>query len=288
MRELSAEGLKVIGRGTTAVVYEYENDKVLKVYIEGWPLEEIIKEKERTEAVYSLGINCPRVYDIVKVAEGYGLIYEKAGGETMSKVLQSIGDEDRENRLKSFVLRLTDRMKSIHAVPVTEGILPDIKAFYMDKIDNVFAGYLDAGRIAQMKAIVDSVPDTVGFVHGDMNVSNISSAPEGKIIDVADACQGNPLFDINIYPGFCYLGRYNSDAFEKHGVNAEEMRLITDMVFDSYYGDLPAEEKAQKLRLYWKLGAVRLFVSLDAAHLLNAMPGTVLQAMAGVLDEDPE
>ncbi len=86
-RELSVEGCEVIGRGANGTVYRIDKDTVVKVYRDADCLPDVQRERELARKAFVLGIPTAIPYDVVRVGESYGSVFELLNSRSFSKLI---------------------------------------------------------------------------------------------------------------------------------------------------------------------------------------------------------
>lgn len=86
-RVLSVEGREVIGQGANGKVYRLDPDTIIKVYFNPNALLEINRERELARKAFVLGIPTAIPYDVVKVGDGYGSVFELLNAKSFSKLI---------------------------------------------------------------------------------------------------------------------------------------------------------------------------------------------------------
>jgi hypothetical protein len=66
---------KVIGVGNTATVYEWEEDKVLKLFVKGYPEKSVSAEFFNAIEINNMSFGKPKAYEIIVLNERIGIIY---------------------------------------------------------------------------------------------------------------------------------------------------------------------------------------------------------------------
>jgi len=79
--------MKKIGIGRTAEVYDYEDDKVLKLFYSAFSVKTIEDEYLIAKGISTTTSLVPRVYDIVHIRNRTGIVYEKIKGKMLSDYL---------------------------------------------------------------------------------------------------------------------------------------------------------------------------------------------------------
>ena len=84
-RELSIDGCEVIGEGANGIVYRTDPDTIVKVYKNHDALEEIHNERELARKAFVMGIPTAIPYDVVKVGDYYGSVFELLNAKSFRK-----------------------------------------------------------------------------------------------------------------------------------------------------------------------------------------------------------
>lgn len=86
-RTLSVEGCEIIGRGANGTVYRIDKDTVVKVYHSADCLPDVQRERELARKAFVLGIPTAIPYDVVRVGESYGSVFELLNSRSFSKLI---------------------------------------------------------------------------------------------------------------------------------------------------------------------------------------------------------
>src|SRR5574344_1597425 len=121
-RTLSIEECEIIGQGANGKVYRLDPDAIIKVYNNPDSLPEINRERELARKAFVLGIPTAIPYDVVKVGNGYGSVFELLNAKSFSKLL----NED-PTKIDYYVGLYVDLLKKIHSTDVEEGSMPNMK-----------------------------------------------------------------------------------------------------------------------------------------------------------------
>ena len=92
-RKVSVEGCEEIGRGANGTIYRIDKDNVVKVHKNPDALEEIQHEREVARLALILGIPTAISYDVVKVGDSYGSVYELLNAKSFSNILANEPDK---------------------------------------------------------------------------------------------------------------------------------------------------------------------------------------------------
>ena len=84
-REVSIEGCEEIGRGANGRIYRIDQDNVVKVYKNPDALEDIKHEREVAKLALILGLPTAISYDVVKVGDSFGSVFELLNARSFSQ-----------------------------------------------------------------------------------------------------------------------------------------------------------------------------------------------------------
>lgn len=84
LREISVEGCEVIGEGHFSTVYRLDLETVVKVFTHPTAtLESAESDRKTSSEVFLHDIPTAIAYDVVKIGERYGLVYEMINADTI-------------------------------------------------------------------------------------------------------------------------------------------------------------------------------------------------------------
>ena len=200
MREISIKGCEVIGEGANGKVYRIDRDTIVKVYKDHVSLDDIQHERELARTAFLLGIPTAISFDVVKVGEGYGAVFEMLNARSFcSLMLESV------DNLETVAAKSIEIAKIIHST-LAPLILPDEFEIVKGWHDEVREYFTDDEN-AKMDAMLDSLPDNGTMIHGDYHIKNIMQQDsETLLIDMDTLSKGHPIFELgfmyNAYKGF--------------------------------------------------------------------------------------
>lgn len=177
----------LIGTGNTAAVYEWGNNKVLKLFYEGYPGSAVKKEYANALAVKELDFPKPIPYELIHYEERLGIIYEKVPGESLENHVLKTGDLD------GCALYMSNLHKQILKWEQRE--LSDYREFLEYHIQNAKSSnpFLKEEALQILKRL----PEGNTLCHGDFHPGNILiSGINTCVIDFMNLCRGNDLYDI--------------------------------------------------------------------------------------------
>ena len=237
-KEISIEGCEIIDEGAYGIIYRIDNDTVVKVYKNPDSLNEIIKEKENAKKAFILGIPTAISYDIVKVGNLYGSVFEMLDAKTYATLLREGEDIDK------LVKESVEILKQIHTTINPNGDLPSKKEeaiiwanFCMDYLPD------DVGK--KLLKMINDIPDTNTIIHGDFHIKNIMKLKnESLLIDMETISIGHPILELacsySIYEGFECLDPKNPEKFL--GIPQKQCREFFDLTLKYYFDNLGEKE----------------------------------------------
>ncbi|MBR0189961.1 MAG: anti-sigma factor antagonist [Clostridia bacterium] len=211
-KRVSLDGAEVIGQGANGKVYRINDDTIVKVYLNPDSLNDIKRERELAKKAFVLGIPTAISYDIARVGDGYGTVFECLNAKSLAKLVSA-----EPEKLDYYIDLYVDLLKKIHGTVVKEGDMPDMKetAIKWAEFDKE---YLPKETGEKLLALVKAVPKDNHMMHGDYHLKNVMMQNgEVLLIDMDTLCVGNPVFELgsmfNAYEGFSSLDPTVSSSF---------------------------------------------------------------------------
>ena len=233
-REMSVEGCEIIGEGANGLVYRIDNDTVIKVYKNPDSLDEIRNERELARKAFVMGVPSAIPYDVVKVGDLYGSVFELLEAESFAKLVNKDPDSIEELAAQSVEI-----LKTIHAILLQKGTLPDKKQEALSWVERC-RPYLDSTAYEKLNKMMSEIPDSDTMLHGDYHVKNIMRQHgENLLIDMDTLAQGHPIFEFTAiflaYLGFSCVDRENVHGFL--GIKYEYAERFWNATLKSYFAD---------------------------------------------------
>ena len=199
-RTYDVTGCEVIGDGANGKVYRVKRDTIVKVYKDASALDEIKRKRELSRTAFLLGVPTAIPYDVVKVGDTYGSVFELLNARSFDELLR----EDAGN-LDFVAEKSVEIMKIIHSTKAPEN-LPHQKDTAIHWVGEV-TDYFTAEQLEKLRSLIDSIPENGMMMHGDLHIKNIMlQNEETLLIDMDTLCTGNPIYELafmyNAYKGF--------------------------------------------------------------------------------------
>ena len=230
---MSVEGCEFIAKGANGAVYRYDDETIVKTYFAKDALPEIKQERENARRAFVLGINTAIPYGIVRVGDGYGTVTELLNAVSVTKLIRN-NPEDMTLAAKYYI----DMLKSIHAIEVEDGEVPDMKETALDWADFV-SKHIPEEQGKKLRALIEAVPRQNTLMHGDYHTNNIIvQNGEPLLIDMDTLCMGHPVFELgsmfNAFVGYSELNHQNMMDF--FGYSFETAGKFWNMALKMYLG----------------------------------------------------
>ncbi|MDP4094625.1 MAG: aminoglycoside phosphotransferase family protein [Bacillota bacterium] len=179
---------KLIGKGMTAEVYEWERDRVLKLYFERFSDEWIAHEAKVGSILNDAGAPSPKTFGLTEVDGRKGLIIERIYGKSIMKHL-----ETEPWKLFYYAKKIAALQYQIHGC-TAEG-LPSQEERFLTTMKR--ASRILGDRIPRIMEYIQRLPNPKSICHGDLHFKNIMDT-DGKLvaIDWNSAYLGDPLSDV--------------------------------------------------------------------------------------------
>ena len=200
---------KLLGSGAGSDVYEYESDKVCKLYVDKYGIDLANWEYNKTKDAYDNGLPAPKVYEIIEYNGRVGLIMERFQGKTFNEVLfnhivtsmesGNLIQEILDSSFEIFISQIKDTAKVLFQLhQKTCNLMDTAKSSLMYSCRN--NDYLTQEEKAIIYKIVENLPDSNNVCHGDPNPNNLLYYSDKiLIIDWINCVSGSPLYDITEY-----------------------------------------------------------------------------------------
>ncbi|MBE6014113.1 MAG: hypothetical protein E7241_01915 [Lachnospiraceae bacterium] len=240
MREISVEGCDLIGKGGNGAVYRLNDETIVKVYFgERNSPEKIKRNRENTKNAFVQGVPTMIAFDMVKVGENYGVIYEMINARSFAEEISANPDKTDE-----YAEMIVDTLIKLHHTEFEPGALPDSKERYRNEVQVVLdKGYYKPAEADRLFEMVDRIPVRNTFIHQDFHPGNIMlSNGEVMLIDVDDSGLGHPIFDLaGMYLVYVTAAKTKWKTVDM-GITREQFARIWDIVLMKYFGTTSRSE----------------------------------------------
>ncbi len=232
-RVVSIEGCEEIGRGANGTIYRIDSDNVVKVYNNADALADIQHEREVAKLALILGIPTALSYDVVKVGESYGSVFELLNARSFSKIIAN-----EPEKIDWCVDEYVKMLKKIHSTVVPSGKLPDMKETAVTWAE-FMKDYLPDEAGEKLCTLMNNIPHDDHMIHGDYHTKNLElTADEVLLIDMDTLAVGHPVFEFaSIYNAFVGFSEYDHEIIKKfQGFDREKGIEFWNKSLSKYFG----------------------------------------------------
>lgn len=254
LKTISVEGCEIIGKGSNGIVYRYDPETIVKVYRNPDSLPDIENERKLSRYAFVHQIPTAISYEIVRVGNTFGSVFELLNANSLSKVIA-----DDPDNYRKYVAVFVDILKTIHGQESKPGDVPSLKDKYLEYSDYIKLMLSDK-EANKLVTMVSAVPENQHLVHGDYHSNNIMMQDDqALLIDMDTLSHGDPVFEFasifNAYVGFDSI--YHS-VNEFLGLSSELAAKIWKEILVQYFeGETDEQLKIREDR-FAVLGYTRL------------------------------
>ena len=238
MRKISIEGCEKLGEGFYGTIYRIDPETIVKVYKFVDSLDDINRERNLAKMAFVLGVPTAIPYDIVKVDDKYGAVFELLNAQSMVNLVND------EKELDNFTKSSANILKAMHQNEIKDGDLPSRKQTVIALLKECETAF-SKEIFDKLNALLNSIPEKNTMLHCDFHVKNIMKQnDELLLIDMDTLSVGQPIFEFAsmyaTYEGYASVDKQNTEKFL--GLPLETTKKIFDKTFRYYYDDKTEEE----------------------------------------------
>jgi uncharacterized protein (TIGR02172 family) len=195
-RQVCVDGCEEIGRGGVGVVYRLDDETIIKVFRKGSTIDELRAEIFMAKDAFVLGMPTAISYDIVRVGDCYGLVYELLNTDTLGTCIMR-----EPERMDEFARLYANLFRQLHEIHVPKGgRIPNALERVEAAVRHI-SRYFDSASIDLLLEIVHKLPDGDSLLHCDLQTKNaLMQGNELMLIDMGEVCYGHPMIDL----GYAY------------------------------------------------------------------------------------
>jgi uncharacterized protein (TIGR02172 family) len=243
MREISIDGCEIIGKGGNGAVYRLDDETIVKVYFSvRASKEKIDRNREITKTAFVHGIPTMIAFDMVKVGNDFGVVYEMINAKSLGQEIV-----EHPDRIDDLAQMIADTLKKLHSTEFEEGTLPSSKERFRNEVRlTAEAGFYKPQEVERLNRLIDEIPDRNTFIHQDFHPGNLMlQNDEIVLIDVDDSGLGHPIFDLAAMY-LVYVSAAKSQwKTTQMGLTKKQFERIWDVILKRYFGTTSPSEIAE-------------------------------------------
>ncbi|MCR4860873.1 MAG: phosphotransferase [Bacteroidales bacterium] len=238
-KPLDISQYEVFGESFLSKSYNSQDgDAMIKVYGANVPKPMVAQEKAVARAVMLFGLPTPLVGTVYEDGEKTALDFERIPGKrSFSRIIA-----EEPERLEEITLRFSRMCRQLHATPCDTVLFQDRALVHRQAVVN--CKELFDGEKEKILAFVDAIPAATTCLHGDLQMSNVITTPEGEDlwIDLGDFGYGHPMLDLAMW---YFLTKLNTEERAQHlfHLGLADLARIWDLFAEDYAGARTPEEK---------------------------------------------
>lgn len=288
-RKISIDGLQLLGQGMTGNVYRMDDETVLKVFHPNISFDLLIsKENKKARNAFVYGVPTAIPYDIVKVGDCYGIVYEMI----KSKDLATVMSEDK-SKIEEYMTMFAKTVRQMHSIHVEAGKLDDLKTTSIQAL-GYFKSVMTDEEIQKVKSVYENIPDSNVFIHGDCHMGN-AMLQDGELmfIDLSSGGMGHPIFDmVSMYSIYERADNDKARAVSPmlRLFSSDEIKKMWDVFIHTYFegkDDEFIKEAEKQIALFSVTRRLFMYVALPGSltpEQFNAMKDRVISSVDAGID----
>lgn len=253
LRVMSIDGCPVIGKGGVGTVYRLDGDTIIKVFREGTTLGEVQGEITMAKEAFMLGMPTAISFDVVRVGNQYGLVYELLQADTLSACVMR-----NPQQLDHYAAKYAQLFRQMHAIEVpSTSAIPSALEHEREAVNHV-RRYFSDDDIALLMRIVDAIPQSNRLLHLDLQSKNaMMQGDEPMLIDMGEIGYGHPMLDLgHAYSAMMALvGDYEAIT----GLTEPMAHALWQRMLDYYFADLTPAQRQHREQQMAVVAKVRNF-----------------------------
>jgi len=265
IRKLSINGLKKIGEGQTGAVFRINDEQIVKVFNNSVEYDLICREREIARRALVAGVPTCISFEVVKVDDRYGIVYELINSETLEELIAKNPKDDR------YIKKYVDLLKDIHKINFAKYSMdkgPSLLTRFIGAAETLKNKFFSEEEVEKIQNMFRAVGEADTFIHGDAHPGNIM-VQNGDLlfIDMTTSGCGNYMLDIiTAASHFSTWRKIRTDEeyLAEYGYTKEDAIVLWDKFLGYYF---ETDDKEFKDSIEKKLDAFNAFkYILGALH----------------------
>lgn len=245
LKRVYISGAQLIGEGFFSSVYRIDKDTIIKVFNRVSDPEQIERELKLAKQAFVLGIPTAISFDIVRVDDKLGVRFEMLDCMSLRDAFR-----DYPDRYNELLDRYVALLKKINTTDCMDESIPSMREAFLKKVE-ALKPHLEEKYYKKAKALIESVKDSMNFIHGDCHFKNIMvQGDDFLLIDMDTLSRGNFIYELALlrapYVAFEEDEPGNTEKFL--GFKSEFVSKLFFDILDKYLEN-PSDEAKDKIAL---------------------------------------
>ena len=240
LREVSLEGLRMIGKGSCGTVYELDSERAIKVY-DAHPEnpERAGAEARISMEAYDRGVPTIRCWETVRCGSFAATIYDKATGESGEDILKT-----HPERAEELAVLFASLGRQLHHTEAPAEIFAEARnKLGLGMAPQLLGAWLTEKQIRQWVELILAIPDPGTMVHTDYHLGNVMFRDKQMVlIDVGAISHGHPMIDLVSM----YLAAFEPQLSKVQLPQEVSQRILASFL-KAYFGSALTEENERRL-----------------------------------------
>ena len=256
-RKVSVDGCQIIGRGAKGIIYELDEETIIKVYHDPDCEEDIIRERSLSKEALILGVPTAIPFDIVRVGERLGSVFELVNAKSLTNMMREYPE-----RLPELVKGYGELMRQMNDI-----LYDDVQPIELLDMKDEIEKWADFAKenigdavTKKIDAFVADLNDEKCLLHGDGHPDNVMcTSDEMLFIDMDTLSTGDHRCD----PAVVYTALVGYKVADSQNdflpITIDEGRSIWRDFVKAYLGTDDDKEFDALTEFARKFAALRLY-----------------------------
>ena len=243
-KKTASERLPLVSKGRSSFIYDMGSGVLLKQFRHSIPYRTAWEELTHTRIAREYGMPVPKVYDITRSDEGYGILMEQLPGVNLEELMR-----DRPEERLSLTAQFADAVRALHKTVISGSELPDrveVSLAVCEQLESSFCTDDERRRIGR---VFECLPRSRTLIHGDCHPGNaIWNNGSIRFLDLTFAGKGHPVFDLlGMYSHYVFLPSFETEeAYQsRSGMTKQAAEELYEHFLQAYYSDRKDGELSQ-------------------------------------------
>lgn len=197
MKELSQDFIntaKVVEKSELITTYELDAETLVETYDYDISIQEIEQEKTNAKNAVRMGIPTTFSFDVVRIGNGYGIIYENVQSETLGTLVT-----ENPDKFDEYVTDFTNLNKKMHSTHVGYDAFRSAKGMFEGYGEQLVSrNIFTREEVGMVKKMLDAIPDQDTFLISIPRTSYMRYFDdELTVYGLRDAGYGHPIYDLS-------------------------------------------------------------------------------------------